>query len=86
LSWCATKKLRDVGRRRGGFVSDLGELPLELRTDKLREGATLLADANVDTPVSTDRRVSAQMVVLVRKGARDLRVGRQGLVWRSGGR
>jgi hypothetical protein len=40
----------------------LGELALDLGEDELREGAALLVDADVDTPIFGDDGIRAQAI------------------------
>jgi len=79
LSWCATKKLGNVGRRRGGLFANLCELALQLRGDELGQCAALLANANVDTAIGADCGIGTQVVVVVGESAWDLRVGGESL-------
>jgi hypothetical protein len=44
---------------------NLGELPLQLRGDELRERPTLLVDVDVDATIGGDGGVGAEIVVLV---------------------
>jgi hypothetical protein len=59
---------------------DLGELPLDLGKYELREGATLLVNANIDSTILCNYCIGAQLVIFARDLAWELTVCRRSFV------
>jgi hypothetical protein len=57
LAGGSSEEFWDVWRRWGRVFLHLAELPLDLGENELRECATLLIDANVDSPIIGDYRI-----------------------------